>query len=152
MHETLTTLDSTSVDALLDIKENVNFSSNNIRIGKNSLDKLSVYSNSKWHDWTRDQRSSFKNILSSHIDTAVIGWFITFPANTGFLDTMDYWVDKPDSGTVVAFSLTNNNNITIAGNTVTLNKGEGIKFSLREIHEVGIASSERSWACLMQLQ
>jgi len=152
MHETLEQLDNATVDSLINIKADVAFSSNNVRIGTNGLDKLSVYSTSKWHDWSLEQRNNFKTLLNDHMSTAIVGWFLEFPGNTGFLDEMDYWVDKPDSGTVVAYSLVNNNSITVAGQTVTLQKGEGIKFSLKQIHKVDIASSTRSWACLMQLQ
>lgn len=152
MHETLTTLDSSTVDALVGLKSDITFASDNIRIGENGLAKLSVYNYSKWYNWSREQRETYKDLLSDYVDTAIVGWFISFPANTGFLDNMTYWKDKSDSGTVVAFSLTNNNTIKIAGNTITVNKGEGIRFSLRQVHEVELASFERNWACLMQLQ
>jgi hypothetical protein len=147
------TLSSESLTALDNLKSVVTFKANSTRLGANKFDKLSVYEFSKWKDWSRDQRANFKSCFtSSDVDKSVIGWFLSFPANTGFLDTMNAWQDAKASGTILAYSLTANNKITISGTEVTLNRGEGIEFSLTNEHSVSILASERNWACLMLMK
>lgn len=150
MYETLKKLDQDSINSILDLKNQVKFRSDNIRIGASGVSNRSVYTESKWYDWSREQKTQFQQALGNLIDTAVVGWFITFPIR-GFLDKMDYWLDKTSAGTVVAYSLTDDNNITIDNETVILQKGEGVRFSLKQIHEVKTENRERSWVCLMQL-
>ena len=147
------TLSSENLTALDNLKSAVTFKENSTRLGANKFDKLSVYKFSKWKDWSRDQRANFKSCFtSSDIDKSVIGWFLSFPANTGFLDTMNAWQDAKASGTILAYSLTENNKIIISGAEVTLNRGEGIEFSLINQHSVSISASERNWACLMLMK
>jgi hypothetical protein len=147
------TLSSEYLTALDNLKSAVTFKSNSTRLGANNFNNLSVYEFSKWKDWTREQRSNFKSCFnSSDIDKSVIGWFLNFPANTGFLDTMNTWNGAKASGTILAHSLTANNKIVINGAEVTLNRGEGIEFSLTNEHSVSISAAERNWACLMLMK
>jgi hypothetical protein len=151
--ENLPAIGNDTVDNLKSILSSVELLSTNRRVGENGVDNMSVYETSRWYDWDMNKVQEFKDQFdSAHVEKAITGWYLHLPANTGFLDVMDYWVDKPDSGTVVAYSLTDGNNIVINGNTYTCNAGEGIKFSLRYKHEIKTNPAVRSWACLMLLQ
>lgn len=150
MYELVTKLNDDAVSSLEVLQQEVEFRTDDIRVGKNAPSVMSVYKHSKWYNWNRIQKATFKEAMGSHVDTAVVGWFVTFP-RSGFLDVMTYWQDMVSAGTVVAYSLTDNNKIIVSGQEVTLNKGEGIKFSLKEIHEIKPEGFERNWACLMQL-
>ena len=151
--ENLTTLTSSALTDLKSLASTVTFDSKNRRVGANGIDNMSVYLKSRWYDWTSDQTTTFKDALgSTHVEKSVVGWFLQLPANTGFLDTMDYWNDNGIAGKVVAYSLTNSNNITVDGTTYTVNEGEGIKFSLNLIHEIATSPNKREWACLMLME
>jgi hypothetical protein len=146
-------LSSENLTALNTLKSGVTFVSNNIRLGVNNVDRLSVYDYSKWKTWTRTQRSNFKNCFAeADVNKAVIGYFLKFPANTGFLDEMNTWQDATSVGTIVAYSLTENNSITIDGQTVSVAKGQGIEFSLKNTHAVSASATESNWACLMLMK
>jgi hypothetical protein len=151
MYEIMTPLTSESIEILTALQHSVSMDSRNIRLGKNGYDKLSDYEESKWTSWTRQEKSTYKAVMGNLIDKSLIGWFLRFPENSGFLDEMDYWVNRPSAGLVVAYALKDNQKICIAGEEITVNKGEGIRFSLKEIHEVKSGQSEQIWACLMQL-
>lgn len=151
--ETLPAISNETVDNLKSILSSVQLSSTGRRIGEHGVDNMSVYETSRWYDWDMTKVQEFKNQFNpTHVEKAITGWFLHLPANTGFLDVMDYWVDKPDSGTAVAYSLTDGNSVVINGTTYTCNAGEGIKFSLRNKHEIKTYSADRSWACLLLLQ
>lgn len=151
--ENLPTISSDAVNNLKTVLSNIELSSTGRRLGENGVDRMSVYETSRWFDWTTTQTQTFKSQFDpNHVEKAIAGWFLHLPANTGFLDVMDYWVDKPDSGTVVAYSLTDGNTIWIDGTMHTCNTGEGIKFSLRKKHEIKTNPAEQNWACLMLLQ
>ena len=151
--ENLTAIDIDTVNKLKTVLSNITLTSTGRRLGENGINNMSVYETSRWFDWTKSQVEAFKDAFdSSHVQNAIVGWYLHLPANTGFLDVMDYWVDKPDSGTVVAYSLTDANTIVINGVQHTCNAGEGIKFSLRNKHEIKTNTSARDWACLMLLQ
>jgi len=146
-------LSSENLTALNTLKSGVTFVSNNTRLGVNNFNNLSVYEYSKWKTWTRTQRSNFKNCFATaDIDKAVIGYFLRFPANTGFLDEMNAWQDATSVGTIVAYSLTENNSITIDGNTVSVAKGQGIEFSLKNAHAISTSATDSDWACLMLMK
>jgi len=151
MYKIETQLTADAIDSLESLLQEIEFKSNDIRPGVNAPEIMSVYTHAKWYDWNRQQKNTFKNAFGDHINTAVVGWFITFP-ESGFLDIMDYWQNLPSAGFVVAYSLTDNNSIKIGNDSVILQKGEGISFSLKELHEVSAESFERRWACVMQLQ
>ena len=151
--ETLPAISNDTIDNLKSILSSVELSSTGRRIGQNGVEHMSVYETSRWYDWDMNKVDQFKSQFDpAHVEKAITGWFLHLPANTGFLDLMDYWVDKTDSGTAVAYSLTDGNSIIINNNTYTCNAGEGIKFSLRYKHEIKTYSADRSWACLLLLQ
>ena len=151
--ETLPAISNDTVDNLKSILSSVQLSSTGRRIGEGGVDNMSVYETSRWYDWHMTTVQEFKDQFDpAHVNKAITGWFLHLPANIGFLDVMDYWVDKPNSGTAVAYSLTDGNSVIIDGNTYTCNAGEGIKFSLRYKHEIKTNSADRSWACLLLLQ
>jgi len=150
MYNTLTRLQEETVAQLEALMGELNLSQNDIRPGMNAPEVMSVYKHSKWYDWNRLQKNKFKELLGSEVDKAVVGWYLSLPVN-GFMDKMDYWQQMVSAGTVVAYSLTDNNSIIVGDSTVTLQRGEGIKFHLKELHEIKVANFERNWACLMQL-
>lgn len=151
--EKISSINNDAVNTLTAIKDNIVLSSARVRVGKNKHDNMSVYTTSKWFDWTADQRRNFKQSFAAEfVDKAVSGWYLHLPANTGHLDEMDYWQDKPYAGTVVAYSLTDENSIIIDDTEYTCNTGEGIKFSLKQLHKINKSSAARNWACLMLLQ
>lgn len=152
MHENLTSLDSSKVDSLLTLKSAVTFTDKNIRLGEGGADNRSVLTYSRWYEWNRTQKATFESALGSTlIEKSIVGWFLNIPANTGFLDEMRNWVNEPMAGTVVAYSLTDGQNIVLNGTTVTVNRGEGIRFSLKVPHKIDTSASGQQWACLMQL-
>jgi len=150
-YELLTKLDSSSISSLNTIKDAITFTDQNIRLGENRTDNMSVYRYSKWTTWNRTQKSDFKDCFeSSDIEKSVIGWFLNFPANTGFLDNMTYWNDKDGCGTVISYAL-EAQSIIIDGTTVNLEAGQGIKFKLNQSHKIETSSSARNWACIMMM-
>lgn len=153
MIEQIENLEADKIATLKDLQNNVEFVSDRIRLGANGVSKLSVYSFSKWKTWDRDTRNRFKECFNSeYVDNALIGWFLHLPANTGFLDQQNAWVNEKVAGTVVAYSLSDSNNIWIAGNEARISTGEGIKFNLKSIHEIKMSGTDKNWACLMLLQ
>ena len=143
-------LDLENLNKLKQLASIVEYSSTSTRLGVNNFDALSVYEFSKWNKWTRNQRLEFKSCLpQEEIESSVIGWFLNFPATTGFLDTMDYWKDTVSAGTITAYSLTPNNKIIIDNEEINVSEGKGIKFSLRNAHAVNTSQTESRWACLM---
>ena len=152
-HILKTALSADNLTALDTLRSNVAYTSNNIRLGTNNYSGLSKYSVSKWKSWTRTQRSTFKDcFIADDINKSVIGWFLKFPANTGLLDEMNAWDGEAVAGTVVAYSLDDNNTINIDGTLVTCDRGQGVEFSLTNTHSISIAGVERNWACLMLMK
>lgn len=97
------------------------------RMGANMYAALSIYNYSRWYLWNADQRKRFKaSMPDKPIKKSVVGWYIHFPAEEGFLDVQTYWADERMSGTAVSFALNDNQTIIIGDDTVTLNAGEGI--------------------------
>jgi len=150
MYTLLQKLEEEKIKSLNDLLHSVNFQNKDIRPGKNAPQIMSVYNHSKWYNWQREQKNNFIEALSNYSNTAVVGWFLSLPAD-GFLDTMDYWQNMVSAGTITAFSLTDNNPIIIEGSTLTIERGAGIQFHLKQLHEIRPATFERNWACLMQL-
>lgn len=151
MYETLPTLTEESITKLTDLQLSVSLSNKDIRLGASGINNISVYEQSKWTTWTREQKLTFKEVMGSFVEKAIVGWFLKFPANSGFLDTMNAWAESKSAGTIVAYALKDGQNIWINGSEVTVNKGEGIKFNLKHIHEVKPSNNDQIWACLMQL-
>jgi len=149
MYEKLTKLNDTSLNILLSLKSSIALTQNEVRLGHNRADNLSEYRFSKWKDWTKSQRDQFKNCFDSqYVDRSVIGWYLNFPANTGFLDLMTTWKNSTNCGTIVAYSF-ENQEIFLEGNGISVMAGEGIKFKLNVAHEIKKSSLDRNWACLM---
>lgn len=149
MYEKLTKLNDTNFNTLLSLKSSAVFTRNGMRLGLNRTDNLSEYTLSKWKDWTKSQRDQFKNCFDrQYVDKSVIGWFLNFPSNTGFLDLMNTWENSENCGTVVAYSF-ENQEIFLDGTCINLTAGEGIKFKLSITHEIKKSSLDRNWACLM---
>ena len=110
-----------------------------------------VIETSKWLAWTREQRAAFKEALpSEYVDQALIGNFLHVPAKTGYLEPQTYWVNTKIAGTMFSYALSNLE-IIIDGEVVKVAKGQGIKFSLKTVHEIKSKSSAQNWACLMLL-
>jgi len=155
MHVIYPALDEQNVKALVELRsefELPNVRSNSRRMGENSCHNLSVYKNTRWFSWNRDQRQRFKDALpKKQWEKAVVGWFLDFPAKEGFLDRMTTWVNEVQSGTIIAYALRTNQSILINDEPVMVKKGEGIGFSLRNIHEIKRSQEGQLWACVMVL-
>lgn len=149
MYEKLIKLNNTNLNTLLSLKSSVVFTRDEMRLGHNRTANLSEYSSSKWKDWTKLQRDQFKNCFDrQYVDNSIIGWFLNFPADVGFLDLMKTWENSNNCGTIVAYSF-ENQDIFLEGNQISLLAGEGIKFKLNVAHEIKKSSLDRNWACLM---
>lgn len=151
MYKTLPQLSPATLQTFDTLVQQVSFTNDNIRLGANGTEKVSKYFYSRWFDWTDTQRAEFKHCFSATASKPLVGWFLTFPANTGFLDLMTYWQDKVMAGVVVAYALENNQKIWLNGKEVTLDRGQGLEFSLKVLHEVKSSPIQQKWACVMQL-
>jgi hypothetical protein len=149
MYKRLIKMAPQQVDRLSALMLQVKMNDTTEHYGVNGFEKISVYTGSKWYDWNRLQKKEFKECFdSNYISKALIGWFLHFPANTGFLDLTRYWEDKSIANSVISYALTDSE-IWLNNECVTVAKGEGIAFSLRVPHEVKTKSAEQNWACLM---
>jgi hypothetical protein len=152
MYETLTNLNPENLTVLRNLRDQLEYNSNIVRLGMSGTSNPSVYQVSRWKTWTRIQKNDFKNQFSQEfLSTAIMGWIVKYPANTGFLDKMNAWVDSKVAGTVIAYALEDSQNIWINDTEVIVNSGEGIKFSLKHLHEIKTQGTDQSWACLMCL-
>lgn len=151
MYKIVSTLSNEALQTFDSLITEVEFSNSNIRLGANGLNQLSKYSSSRWYDWTADQRSLFKRHFGPDSDKALVGWFLKLPAEVGFLDLMTYWEDKIMAGNIVAYSLSDNQKIRLANEEITVNRGNGIKFSLKIPHEIKKANIHQTWVCIMNL-
>lgn len=152
MYTKLSKLNQDKIEFLEMLSKQVTYRNNNIRMGANGPEKASVYLYSKWFDWDRNQRKAYKSCFDPALSgNAIMGWFLKFPKDTGFLDLMTYWVNHQLSGTVVSFALSNQE-ILLNGEKVPVLSGEGIKFSLKIPHEIKSSNTETTWACLMLLK
>lgn len=151
MYKKLETLTKTKLTKLQTLFSQVTFTDKNRRVGANGLAKMSIYTYSKWTSWTRIEKAAYKECFNvKFIDKAVVGWFLHFPKDTGFLDVMNYWLDEPVAGIIVAYAL-DDQEIIIDNEIVKVAAGEGIEFSLKQLHEIKPASKDQNWACLMTL-
>jgi hypothetical protein len=149
MYEKLDKLNDPTINKLRDLKNSVPLANKEIRLGINRTDNLSIYKTSKWKDWSKSQRDEFKRCFNSvYVEKSVIGWFLDFPSDSGFLDLMNAWKDSSNCGTVIAYAL-DDQEIYINKLPIQIKAGEGIKFKLSVDHEIKKSSSDRSWACLM---
>lgn len=153
MYKRLHTLSEEAVAALLEIQQNVTFTSatgSRRRVGKNTVNALSIYNYSKWFNWKHAQREAFrKQLPAQQTDLAKQVWFLDIPAGKGFLDVMTYWVGtEHQCGKVCAYAL-RDQTIHISGADIHLEKGEGIYFCLSEIHSINPSKDGQMWACTM---
>ena len=122
----------------------------NRRCGANKK-AMSRYNVAKWFDWKHAQRELFRTKFPAPIQTKIIqGWFLEIPRGTGFLDLMDYWVGKPNSGTVVITAL-KDQSIYIDRCEVHVKAGQQLGFNLSELHEIKPSKEGQLWACVMFL-
>lgn len=149
MYEKLSKLTDEQINTLRTLQQNVSMTDKHIRLGENGQSNLSVYTYSKWTDWTREQKTNFKTAFTEEqLEKSVIGWFLHFPANTGFLDRMIAWEGQTHCGTVISYAF-EDQEIYINDQAVSILAGEGIKFKLNTIHEIRPQTHERNWACIM---
>lgn len=121
------------------------------RRGANSPKVQSVYNFSRWFDWNSKQRKAYKEYFPISVrEKAIQGWFLELPPHIGFLDLMDYWVGKPESGRVIATAL-KDQSIWLDGKEIRLDRGQQIGFSLEELHEIKPCREGGLWACVMFL-
>lgn len=128
--------------------------SHRLRMGANLGAKPSVYKDTRWFKWNADQRLRFKNAFDNrdHVSKALVGYFLEFPKNVGFLDVMTTWADLGERAAIIAaFALNDGQHIEINGNKVVLNAGEGIAFHVSQIHEVKKSKLGAVWANTMVL-
>lgn len=148
-------LRSTKTDGLIELSKTITFKnavSNKRRIGENRFENLSVYENSRWYGWSAQQRKAFKSLLPEDlVKRSVVGWFLKIPEESGFLDRMTFWVDKPFAGTVVAYALKDRQVVHLNDQPTSVRLGEGLSFNLKVIHEIKRSRQGQLWACLMVL-
>jgi len=146
-------LETTKLNLLTSLIDEVTLDSKNPRLGISGIDNISVYSSSRWKSWSRDQKAIFKSCFPEDIiNKSLIGWFLHIPKNSGFLDLMLKWADQKTCGTVLAVALNDNQTVYLDGNAVTVNKGQVIKFKLSVPHEIVKSNVEQKWACAMILE
>lgn len=140
------------VQDLLKLSEEVKFQAAEgyrRRVGANGSNKLSRYNVAKWFDWTHAQRETFRSVFPIPLQRkAIQGWFLDIPRGTGFLDLMDYWVDKPMSGSVCCTAL-KDQVIHLDHKPIKIKKGQQISFSLCTLHEIKPSKEGQLWACIM---
>ena len=143
-------LDESNVLNLIELSKNVGYSystGSNRRVGAGKHEQLSRYWYSKWFKWSELQREIYSN---SHYEFAVSksiqSWFLKFDAETGFLDEMNTWVGDPGPSTIVAVALYDGQKIKLGEDTITLNRGEAVQFTLDVIHSVPETPTEQLWA------
>lgn len=150
MYELLDPISDDNVATLQTLMAGLTFHENDVRVGANGIEKLSVYETTKWLEWSREDRATFQSALPTEfVEKAVIGSFLHLPADTGFLDTQDFWTRTPMAGTMCSFALEDDCDITINGDTISVARGQGIKFHLSNLHEISIKATDQNWACLM---
>jgi hypothetical protein len=128
--------------------------SHRLRMGANLGAKPSVYKDTRWFKWTAEQRQRFKTAFDNraHVAKALVGYFLEFPKNVGFLDVMTTWAELGErSAIIVAYAINDGQHIVINSNKVVLNAGEGIAFHVSQIHEVKKSKLDALWANTMVL-
>lgn len=153
MYSRLHSLTTEAVEALLELKENVAFttaSGSRRRQGLNDMNALSIYNYSKWFNWKSAQRDIVKGLIpEAQTKYAKQVWFLEIPEKTGFLDVMTYWVGtEAMCGKVCAYAL-KDQVISISGREVRVKKGEGIYFCLSEVHQIKPSAAGQLWFCTM---
>jgi len=152
MHKQLPKLTTENLNKLENLSNTIVYRDKIEHIGVNGYSRLSVYNTSKWYDWSRQQKQEFKSCFENTLSNkAIIGWFLKFPKDTGFLDKMEYWKKTNSAGIVLAYAMRDDQEIYLDETKVSVNEGEGIAFSLRTTHEIKSKITEQNWACLMTM-
>jgi hypothetical protein len=128
--------------------------SHRVRMGMNIGKVISHYRDTRWFRWTAKQRKLFKDLFGNrdHVRRGLVGYFLGFPANDGFLDVMDTWADQGDrAAVIVAYALFDGQSIWLNGERIILQAGEGIAFRISVVHEVKRSKLEAVWANTMVL-
>lgn len=121
-----------------------------LHLGDNGLENPSIFQTVHWFDMTRKQRHQFKEAFpDAIIQRAVNGWFLRFPKRTGRLDRMTHWVGQPLTGSVVSYSLADNQVFSVDDVEMTFNAGDGVGFALNQPHEVKPSKDGQRWACVL---
>lgn len=154
MYKSYQSISDTELTELIELSKEVkldNITGHRRRIGANKSAKLSLYSMSKWFNWTHAQREVFRTKFPEPIQTKILqGWFLEIPRGTGFLDLMDYWVGKANSGSVVATAL-KDQTIFLDKKELHVKAGQQIGFNLSTLHEIKPSKEGQLWACVMFL-
>lgn len=121
-----------------------------LHLGDGGVNRPSVFEDVKWFDMTSGEREKFKSTLPSKVvEKAVNGWFLRFPPRTGRLDRMTHWEGQALTGSIVAYSLDNNQEFYINDERFVLQAGEGVVFPLNIPHEVKPSKHGQRWACVL---
>lgn len=100
-----------------------------MRMGINGLKKPSVYETCSLFKLPVRQALGIKALLPKrYADVSVLRYFLKFPANTGFLDGQSCWIGVPRPFDIVAWSLTDDNQIRVS---TPLDNNAPIKDKLR---------------------
>lgn len=153
MHKLLDKLDDTVRNELLTLSKSITFKpavSHRRRMGMSGKNKLSVYNNSKYLKWTSEQRATFNTCLGKELtDKALVCWFVEFPAETGFLDKLNTWVKNVSPAWLVCYLVEGKGKVTLNDQVIELEAGQGIAYSLANIHGVESTQEGSLWACVM---
>lgn len=153
MHKLLEKLDETVRNELLTLSKSVTFKpaiSHRRRMGMSGKDKLSIYNNSKYLKWTSEQRSIFKTCIGDKLaNKALVSWFVQFPAETGFLDKLNTWVNSPSPAWLYCYLVEGKGKVGLNEQVIELEAGQGIAYSLANIHSVETTQEGSLWACVM---
>lgn len=125
-----------------------------VRMGANIGTKISHYKDTRWFKWSADQRKRFKDYFdnSSRVTKALVGYFIEFPKNCGYLDLQTTWAGQGTRTAIItAYALNDGQHIIIDDKKVVLNAGQGIAFHVSAIHEVKKSKRDSLWANTMVL-
>lgn len=100
---------------LLAASENILYPKRFMRMGINGISRPSVYETcSMFKLPIRQHRAIMAHLPSWYADRSIVRYFLKFPAKTGFLDGQSYWMDKSRPMDIVAWSLTDNNQIRVS--------------------------------------
>jgi hypothetical protein len=153
MYKILNALTEEQKNNLLTLQSQVTMvpaTSHRRRMGEHINEKLSVYNLSKYLKWTVTQRKTFKENFPANADSkAVVKWFVEYPASTGFLDRMTYWINEPSPSWLTCYNIKGAGNIVLDGQIITVPVGQGIEFSVDMVHEITPTSTGTVWACVM---
>lgn len=153
MYRKLPKLSTDKLDDLLELSKVIVFKpaiSHRRRMGMSGKDNLSIYNNSKFLRWNDLQRKQFNASLPQEvINKSLVNWFVHFPANIGFLDKLDTWINNVSPAWLTCYLVKGKGLVTLNGETIEINEGEGITYSLANIHSVEITQEGSLWACVM---